>query len=91
MPVSVKGRTAFHLVADGHPLQEAGDRVDQRLVLVYLRACAVAQTCMLRVGVHCTTGGVRRHQVILDPQMSPPCVQELLGWYDALSVHQSRS
>ena len=37
VPVGVKGRTAFHLVADGHPLQEAGCRVDQRLVLVYLR------------------------------------------------------
>ena len=79
VPVSVTVRTAFHLVVDEHPLQEAGGRVDHRLVLVYLRACAVAQTCMSRVGVRCTTGGARRCQVLLDPPMLPPCVQELLG------------
>ena len=61
------------------------------LVLVYLRACTVTQTCRSRVGVQCTTGGARRHQVLFDPQMSPPCKQEPLGWYDALSVHRPRS
>ena len=65
--------------------------MDQRLVLDYLRAYTVAQTCMSRVGVRCTTGGVRRRQVLLDLQMLPTCVQELLGWYDALSVHRPRS
>ena len=65
--------------------------MDQRLVLVYLRACTVAQTCMSRVGVHCTTGGTRHRLVLLDLQMSPPWVQELLGWYDALSIHWPHS
>ena len=60
VPVGGKGRTTFHVLADGHPLQEAEGRVDQRLVVVHLRACAVTQTRMPRVGVRCTTGGTRR-------------------------------
>ena len=55
----------------------------QRLVLVYLHAYAVTQTLMSRVGVRCTTGGTRRHLVLLDPQISTPYVQELLDWYNA--------
>ena len=65
--------------------------MDQRLVLVYLRACTVAKTCMSCVGVRCVTGGTSRCQGLLGPQMSPPYVQELLGWYDALSVCRPRS
>ena len=42
-PAGVEGRTAFHLVAAGHPLQEMRGRPDQRLMLVYLRGCAVTQ------------------------------------------------
>ena len=38
IPVCVEGGSAFHLVTDGHPLQGVGQRVHQRLVLVYLRA-----------------------------------------------------
>ena len=83
---ALKGAPLFHLMADGYPFQEAGGRVDQRLVLVYLRAGTMAQTCMSGVGVRCTTGGTRRRQVLLYLQMSQPCVQERLGWcskYDA--------
>ena len=36
--LSVKGRTAFHLVADGHPFQEEGGRVDQRTASLGLSA-----------------------------------------------------
>ena len=61
-------------MADGHLLQEAGGRVDQRLVLVYLRACAMEQTYMSRVGVRCTTGGARRRQVLPDPTGTPGLV-----------------
>ena len=32
------------------------------------------QTCMSCVGIGCTTGGTRRRQVLLDPQMAPPCI-----------------
>lgn len=54
-PVGVKGHTVFYFVADKNPLQKAGNRMDQRLVLVYLCAGAVAQACMLRDGVRRTT------------------------------------
>ena len=39
--------------------------MDQRLVLVYLRACTMAQTCMSCVGVRCITSGTRRRQMLL--------------------------
>ena len=75
-----KGCTACPLMAGQRPFQEAGGRVDQWLALVYLCACAVTQMRMSCAGARFITGGPRRRQVLLDPQMSPGCIQRLLGW-----------
>ena len=58
--------------------------MDERLVLVHLRARTVTQTCMSRAGILCIAGGTRCRQALLESLMSLPCVQVLLGWYDTL-------
>lgn len=82
-PLSIRWRTG---IGSG-----SGSSVDpELLVLTWLPACAVAQTCTSRVGVRCPPGEVGYLQILLDLQISPPCVQELVSWCNALSVHRPR-
>ena len=57
IPVCVEGGSAIRLVADGHALKGAGERVHKGLVLVHLRARSVAQSWMPRIYLRCTQQG----------------------------------
>ena len=45
----MEGRLGYHLMVDGQPLGGAGQRVDSRPVLVYLRAWSGARARVTRV------------------------------------------
>ena len=70
-PVGVEGCSAFHLVADRHPLKGSEQRADQGLVLVDLRTRSMTQSRMPRVCVRRTAAGAPHRQELLHPQKTP--------------------
>ena len=67
MPVCGEQGSAFHLVADGHALKGAGERVHEGLVLVHLRARSVTQSRMPRINLRFTAAWASRREEFLYP------------------------
>ena len=67
---SLSAWNAFHLVADGHDIKGAGERVHKGLVLVHLRARSVTQSCMPRINFRFIAALAPRRQKVLYPQKS---------------------
>ena len=83
--VGVERGSVLYLVANQHPLKAAGERVDQGLVLVDLRARSMTQSCVPRVCVRCASAGSPRCQK-LRPQKTLSRGYKTRRWDDSGQV-----
>ena len=69
-------------MTDPKPLENAGDRIEERLVLVHLRAGSGIDACVSGVHIGCIAAGVPRCYMFLDPRETPFNYHELCFGYD---------
>ena len=67
---------------DPKPLESAGDRMEERLVLVHLRAGYGTDECDSGVRIDCIAAGVSHYHMFLDPHEAPSNIHELCCGYD---------
>ena len=67
----------LYLTRDPKPLESAGDRMEERLVLVYLSAGSRTDTCVSGVHIGCIAAGTPHCHLLLDPYEAPSHTHEL--------------
>ena len=67
IPIGREGFSVPNLVRNPKSLQRAGDRVEERLVLVHLRPGSGAGACVSGVHVDCVAAGAPHCHVFIQP------------------------
>ena len=81
-PVCSEGFPAVYLMRDPKPLESAGDRMEERMVLVRLRAGSGTDTCVSGVHIGCIAAGAPHCHMFLNPHETPSNAHELCCGYD---------
>ena len=81
--VCKEGSPALYLMRDPKPLESAGDRMEERLVLVHLRAGSGTDACVSGVHIIGFISARASHcHMFLNPHEAPSNTHELCRGYD---------
>ena len=76
--VCSQGFSALYLMRDPQPLESAGDFMEKRLVLVYLRAGSRTDACVSGVHISCIAAGAPHSHILLNPHEAPSLLYRIV-------------